>query len=204
MKQGTIWLLVTWCQCWHHMTLTASSIVPPHLLFQDDQNEMQPEFFSYLTLLILASASCNANGFANSTTAFISWMVETMCNITFGYVMPFMLVSVSHDSNSVINDSIPFLKWKWDATWLFSVMWWHRHQHQYHVMPVASSVPPLHLFSQDNQNKVQHDFAGYLMHLVLALAACDDNGNVSGTTALVSSRWSKWGATWFFLAMWCH
>ena len=27
-----------------------------------------------------------------------------------------------------------------------------------HVMPMALSVEPLHLFSQHNQNAVQHDF----------------------------------------------
>ena len=43
----------------------ASSIVSLHLLAQEDQNEMQHNFFfSYVTLLAL-------NGIVNSTTAFI-------------------------------------------------------------------------------------------------------------------------------------
>ena len=66
---------------------------------------------------------------------------------------------------------------------------WHQHPH--HVIPMASSMTPLHLFSQGNQNEVQHDFFGIVMHLVLALASCNVDGIVHGTTAFVSSRGSK-------------
>ena len=54
---------------------------------------------------------------------------------------------------------------------------------QLHVMSMASSMKTLHLFSQDNQNEVQHVF-GHVMHLVLA--SCDADGIVNGTAAFVS------------------
>ena len=38
------------------------------------------------------------------------------------------------------------------------------------------------------------------MHLLLALASCNVDGTVNGTTAFVRSWWSKWGTTWLFLA----
>ena len=47
------------------MTLMASLIFPLHLLVQDDQNEMQHDFFSHLILLSLVSASCDANDIVN-------------------------------------------------------------------------------------------------------------------------------------------
>ena len=53
---------------------------------------------------------------------------------------------------------------------------------------MASSMVPLDLFSQDNQNEVKHDVFGHVMHLVLALATHDANGIVSGTTTFVSLR----------------
>ena len=64
-----ITFLVIQYQCWHHMTLMASSISPMHLIVHN-YNEMKHNFFSYLTLLALASASCDANGTVNSTIAF--------------------------------------------------------------------------------------------------------------------------------------
>ena len=71
LKQGTHDFSVTWCKCWNHMTLMAALIQSLHLLVQDDQNEMQNEIFSYLTLLVLASASCDANGIVNNLTVLI-------------------------------------------------------------------------------------------------------------------------------------
>ena len=52
-------------------TQMASSMEPMHLLVHDDQNEMQHDFFSHLTLLALASASYDATGIVNSTTVCI-------------------------------------------------------------------------------------------------------------------------------------
>ena len=52
-------------------------IIPSlHLLVQDDQNEMQHDFFSQLTL---ASVACDANGIANSTIVFIRSRQLTQC-----------------------------------------------------------------------------------------------------------------------------
>ena len=63
--------LVICCQWWHHIILMASSIAPLHLFLQYDQNKLQHDFFSHLTLLALASASFDVNSILNRTTAFI-------------------------------------------------------------------------------------------------------------------------------------
>ena len=52
------------------MILVVLSIVQLYLLVQDDQNEMQLNFFSHLTLFALASESCHANDIVSSTTVF--------------------------------------------------------------------------------------------------------------------------------------
>ena len=49
------------------------------LLVQDEQNEMQHDFFCHFTLLALASALCDANGFFNSTIVFIMWRQLKQC-----------------------------------------------------------------------------------------------------------------------------
>ena len=118
--------LVMGCQCWHYMTLIASSIPPLYLLVQDDQNEMQHEHnVMPMALSIAPLYSLGQDDWNNVQHHF------------FGHVMPLMPVSVSCDANSVISDTIPFhrSRWsKWDATWLFqsfdtgmSIMWcqWH-------------------------------------------------------------------------------
>ena len=74
------WLscLVMLYQCWNHMTLMASWRVPMDLFVQDDENEIQHDFFGNLTLFALASASCDDNGIVSSTIAFIKsrWLKQ--------------------------------------------------------------------------------------------------------------------------------
>ena len=68
-------------------------------------------FFSYLTLLALALASCDANGIFNSTTVFIrSRQLSNVQHNFSGHAMALMLVSMSHDANSAINGTIPFVR----------------------------------------------------------------------------------------------
>ena len=69
-------------------------------------------------------------------------------------------------------------------TFLFMSCHWNQH----HVMPMASSIVPLHFLNQENQNEVQHDFSGHVMHSVLTLASCDAVGIVNGKTAFLCSR----------------
>ena len=57
----------------------APSVVPLHLLVQDDQNEMQYDFFSHLTLLALALVSCDANAIVNNTIVLISSIKLKQC-----------------------------------------------------------------------------------------------------------------------------
>ena len=42
------------------------------------------------------------------------------------------------------------------------------------------------LLGQDNLNEEQHYPLGHMMHFMLALASCDADGIVKGTTAFVS------------------
>ena len=64
------------------------------------------------------------------------------------------------------------------------------HQHHHHTMPIASSMAPLHLFSQDNQNEVPT--------MTLVLASHDVNGTKTGFIAFHSSRKFKRGDTTSF------
>ena len=57
--------VVPWNLC--DMMLTASSMVPLHSLGQDNQNEVQHDFFDQLKPLAPASESHNAGGIVNST-----------------------------------------------------------------------------------------------------------------------------------------
>ena len=49
-------------------------------LVQDDWNDIQHDLFSHLTLLVLASASCDAKGIVNSTIVFIKlrWLKQCL------------------------------------------------------------------------------------------------------------------------------
>ena len=151
LKQDAIWPLQS-CDanvgipgCWQH----ALSVAPLHLLVQDDQNEMQHNFFNHLTLLALVSASCDTTCILIAPLHLLGQDVWSNVQHKFvGYVMLLKLESVSHDT---MRYTMMFLV----------VMWCHWHQHQHHVMPVASSVTPLHLFGQDNQNEVLHNFCSY-------------------------------------------
>ena len=50
-----------------HMTLMVSSIAPLHLLVQDNENEMQHDFFIHFTLLALAQVAHYSDGSVNGT-----------------------------------------------------------------------------------------------------------------------------------------
>ena len=90
---------------------------------------------------------------------------------------------------------------KWDATWLFPVIWhcWYLHQH--HVMPMALLVALLNSLCQDGWNNVQHNLFGHMMPLMLVPLTLDTIIVISGAIAFVRWRWLKWGAT--FLIWWC-
>ena len=71
--------------------------------------------------------------------------------------------------------------------------------HQHPVIPMA----PQHLFSQDNQNEVQHDF---LLHNITrtSLAVTDTDGIVSGTITFFNIQMIKMSCNLTFLVMWCQ
>ena len=67
------------------------------------------------------------------------------------------------------------------------VMQSHLYWCQYHGLQTTLSMSPYHSLCQDDQNKVQHDLFGQVMPLALALALCDTDGIISGTTAFLRS-----------------
>ena len=116
-----------------------------------------------------------------------------------GYVMPSALPLVSCDANTIITETTVFLrsrqiKMRCNMT---SLVMWH-HWCWYHVMVTVSLMIHLHSLGQDDWNEVQHYFFGHVMQLVLASVSHDVNGIANGTTAILRSRLSKWGATWCF------
>ena len=156
--------LLMWCQCWHQRTLMVSWIPPLYLFTQDDQNEMQHDFFSNWTLLALASPPCDANG--------------TFLVIDAGVSVTWCLQYYQWDHS---NFKIKIIKRRCNMTVL--VMWNHWLQLQHQVITMASSMTPLHFFGQDIWNDMQHDISCHVMHVVLELASCDAYGTVNGTTA---------------------
>ena len=136
--------LVMWGHCLHLMTLMASSIASMHLLIWDHWNEMQYDFFSYLTLLAMETASCDVNG----NTVFIrSRKLKQCAKYLFSDVMPLMLVLVLHDANSVINHTFSFVRsrssksdatlplWPYDAIGIsISSMWCQCHHQWQHCI----------------------------------------------------------------------
>ena len=56
------------------------------------------------------------------------------------------------------------------------------------VIPMASSMAPLHLFCQANQTEVQHNFWGHVIPLKLLSLSQDINIFINGTIPFVRSR----------------
>ena len=63
------------------------------------------------------------------------------------------------------------IKKRYNMTLMVVQCYWNQLQH--HVMPLASSMAPLHFCAQDNQTEVQHDFLGHVIPLTLALTSYD-------------------------------
>ena len=60
-----------WCQCYHHTMLMASSMKPLHFPGQDNQNEVQHDFFGHVMPLVLESAVCDADNIISHTIALL-------------------------------------------------------------------------------------------------------------------------------------
>ena len=125
---------------------TVSSVTPFHFIGQDDQNEMQHDFFSHLTL---AWALCDANGIVYSTIVLIRSRWLKQCTTSLFWSCNAIDASVSVMWCQQCHQwHIPFLRSRWSKGRCNDVFGY--------VIPVTTSVTPLHLFSQDNQNEVQH------------------------------------------------
>ena len=186
-----------WCQCWHHITLL-------HLLALDDQNEMQHDLFSHLTLLVLAEHhtlpmelsiaplhSLGEDNWNNVQDNFLlmgyHWCWHQYHMIpTVSSVLPFYLLGQDDRIEMQYH-----LFWSCDATGTSMWFQWH-------------------LLGQDNWNEVQHDFSGHVIHLVLTLALCNAGGIVNSMTALLAQdpyiKVIKMRCNMNFLVMWhyCH
>ena len=156
-------LLVMCCQCWH-ITLMASSIASLHLLVQDDQNENQHDVLSHLTLLALASTSCDANGIISTTIVFKSrssqgdwcqcatYLYFWSCNAISASISVAWYQQCPQWHHSICE--VKMIKRRCSMTFVscnticisINIIWcqWHQHWHQFN------------LFSKDNWNLVQH------------------------------------------------
>ena len=138
---------------WHHwlkqhIMPTASIMAPPHVLHQDNWNEVQHDFFDHAMPLVQVSASQYADGSMNETIAFPRAMA------------PYISQSKTIKMGSNMN---------------FLAMWCHWYWHQHHVMLITSSVKPTHSLGQDEQSEVQHDIFGHVTQLALAWASHNVN-----------------------------
>ena len=173
------------CFHWHwlrqHVMLLALSMVPLHLLGQDDWNEVQHDFSSTMLCHCHWCWHHMMLSEVKGTTTFITsrqlkwgatWLFRscdtiviatgiTWCHWCWCHMMSLALVSVLHDAYSIIN----------------------------------GTITPL---GQDDISEVQHELLSHMMQLALASASCAANSIVNGTSSLPKSRWSKWSATWLF------
>ena len=87
---------------------------------------------------------------------------------------------------------------KWDATWLFLVIWHQCHSHQHYMMLMASSMAPLHSLGQYIQNEVQHDLFSHVTPLLPLSMSHNATGIINGTTAFlpwvkaIKLRWTRY------------
>ena len=54
-------------------------------------------------------------------------------------------------------------------------------------------MAPLHIFDQDNQNQVHHNYVGHMKPLAPDLALCNADSAINWKTAFLRSRQLKWG-----------
>ena len=95
--------------------------------------------------------------------------IEMRCNMTFfDHLTPLAQVSTSQNADGRINVTITFLRSRYpnDVIHEFLVMWYHWHWHWCHMVPIVSSMAPLHSLGQGNQIEMMHDFLvmWYLWH----------------------------------------
>ena len=123
-------------------------------------------------------------------------IIKLKCNLTFWVIWCYWCWCQSHDATAL--SMVPFhfqvKTYKADETWCCG-----------HLMPSVpastsldaniSSMVPLQLFSQDNQNEVT---------LVLMLASHDTNGIKNETIAFLRPRQLQWDATCILVVIWCH
>ena len=128
------------------------SMVPLYSLGQNDQNEVQHDFFGHVMSLMMAFMSCDANGVINGTITPLEKDNWNEVQHHFWPLIPLALLLVSCYANSVVNGTITFLR--------STQLKWHAHPH--YVMLTASSMTTLYSFGHDDQNKVQHDFSGFV------------------------------------------
>ena len=80
----------------YYAIYTAPSMVPLHSLGQDDQNDVQHNFFGHVISLASALYLCNA---VNDTIAFFTSEKSMRCNMNFWSLTPLAPLLAANDSN---------------------------------------------------------------------------------------------------------
>ena len=110
--------LVIWFPLqWHHMKWMASSMAPLYSLGEDDQNEIQHDFFGHLMPLALALTSCDADSIINGTIAFLS-LRQLNLDTTWFFDNVIPLVLASHNTSGIVIGT-----WYWCKHWYCH---WHK------------------------------------------------------------------------------
>ena len=128
----------------------------------------------------------------------------------YSYVMPLIPPLLLRDANYITTGIILFISWRnLSKVWHdFLVIWCCWHQCEHHMTLIALSVTPFHFLSQNDWNKVQHNLFGHVIPVFAHMTL------MALLIAFVTSRWSKWDATWHFCSfdtdgtgisiMWCQ
>ena len=138
-----------------------SSMMPFHLICQDDQNEMWHDFLGHVMPSTLVLASHDVNGSKKGTFAFLtSRQLKWDATWLFGHLVTGIYVSIINGTTALLK----VRQLKLGATWLFHLRC-HLHKHwnhkiplplvlvslhlcQHHVMWTASPVAPMHSLCQ--------------------------------------------------------
>ena len=148
--------LVMWCHWYkyqYHVISMASSMAPLHFFRQDNQNDMQHCQWCWHHMIPMESKMVPLHSLAQDISNNVQHVFLVMWCHWQWHQCHIMLTALPNGSMH----SLDYQQLKWDASWLFA-----------HVIPIASSMAPLHFFSQDKQNE--------MATLVMVLTSHDASG----------------------------
>ena len=141
-----------WHQCWHLTVPMALKITSFHSLCEDNQNRVQLGHIMPLALVLL---SHDVNGIINSTIPFLmsewlkwgaTWLFGSCHAIGTNVGIKWCH---QHCQRYLYIPYIKTINMRSNKTFLF--MWCHWQSHWYHMMPMVSSMAPLHSLGQGNE-----------------------------------------------------